>query len=94
MRDILSVALFECRYPITDEPPHRLCGRPTEAFEIEEPYCPEHKALCHRGHGKDARSLEEMIYAIDKSQYRGRTGHAEHTDPVDEELRRANAKAA
>ena len=65
---------------------HGFCGKPTAS--ASEPYCAEHKARCHRGHGKDARSLEEMIYAIDKSQYRGGTKYADHTEPMDVELQR------
>lgn len=68
--------------------PHQFCGEPVVG---KGPYCAAHKKLCHRGMGKDARSLEEMIYAIDKSQYRGRSPYADHTDPVDEELRRSAA---
>lgn len=65
--------------------PHMFCG---EATAAGEPYCPTHKAICHRGHGKDVRSLEEMIYAVDQSQYRGSTGFMDHTDPMDEELKK------
>lgn len=79
--------MFECRYVTTAAPPHDCCGAPTQSENHLEPYCPTHKAICHRGPGKDARSLEEMIYAVDQSQYRGRSPYADHTDPVDEELR-------
>lgn len=68
--------------------PHLFCGEPTIGDGV---YCATHHALCRRGHGKDARSLEEMIYAVDQSQYRGRPPYADHTDPVDEELKRAAA---
>ena len=51
-------------------------------------YCPEHHARCYRGPGKDARSLEEMIYAVDQSQFRGRVNYSEHTDPLDKEVTR------
>ena len=65
--------------------PHLFCGEPTIGDGV---YCAEHHKLCRRGAGKDARSLEEMIYAIDQSQHRGKSPYADHTDPVDEELKR------
>lgn len=66
--------------------PHFFCGEPTTGEG--QPYCATHKKLCHRGPGKDIRALEEMMYAIDQSQYRGTTGFADHTDPMDEELKK------
>lgn len=68
--------------------PHLFCGEPQKAGSC---YCAAHHKVCYRGPGKDARSLEEMIYAIDQSQFRGRTGYAEHTEPLDEDLRRGAA---
>lgn len=65
--------------------PHLFCGEPTIGDGV---YCAEHHKLCRRGPGKDARSLEEMIYAVDQSQYRGKSPYADHTDPIDEELKR------
>lgn len=63
---------------------HGFCGAPTHEGE---PYCAAHKARCYRGPGKDVRSLEEMMYATDQSQYRGRQNYADHTDPVDREIK-------
>lgn len=65
--------------------PHLFCGEPQQAGS---PYCAAHHKLCYRGPGKDARSLEEMIYSIDQSQFRGRVGYADHTEPMDVELRK------
>jgi hypothetical protein len=68
--------------------PHLFCGEPTVKDGV---YCAEHHKLCRRGQGKDARSLEEMIYAVDQSQYRGKSAYADHTDPIDIELRQEKA---
>lgn len=66
--------------------PHLFCGEPTVADGV---YCAKHHALCRRGLGKNERALEEMLYAVDHSQYRGKPPYADHTDPIDEELKRA-----
>jgi hypothetical protein len=69
---------------------HLFCGEPRKA---DSNYCPAHHKLCYRGPGKDARSLEEMMYAIDQSQYRGKPAYADHTDPMDVELARERPAA-
>lgn len=66
--------------------PHMFCGEPV--MDEKHAYCPKHMARCYRGPGKDTRSLEEMIYATDQSQTRTRAPYAEHTDPMDIELKR------
>jgi hypothetical protein len=65
--------------------PHQFCDIPVQPGSV---YCPAHHKRCYRGEGKDPRSLEEMIYSVDQSQHRGRTPYAEHTDPMDEELKK------
>ena len=65
--------------------PHLFCGEVTVG---DGTYCDKHEKICRRGPGKHVRSLEEMIYAVDQSQYRGSTGFADHTDPIDEELKK------
>lgn len=62
---------------------HEFCAEPVKPGSV---YCPLHHKRCYRGPGKDPRSLEEMIYATDQSQFRGRVPYAEHTEPMDEEL--------
>lgn len=77
--------------------PHLFCGAPAIQVRGADgkmacgPYCEAHHKVSYRGKGKDARSLEEMIYSIDHSQYRGRAPYAEHTDPMDEELKKGAA---
>lgn len=70
--------------------PHLFCGAPTKPGSV---YCPTHHKLCYRGPGKHPRSLEEMIYATDQSQYRGKSTYADHTDPIDIELAQGPARA-
>lgn len=62
---------------------HGFCAEPVAPGSN---YCPHHHARCHRGFGKDARSLEEMIYALDQSQFRGRVPYEENTAPIDARL--------
>jgi hypothetical protein len=69
--------------------PHLFCG---EVQRPGSPYCEAHHARCCRGDGKDVRALEEMMYAVDESQFRGSTGYAEHTDPLDEEAKKGKAR--
>lgn len=71
--------------------PHQFCAEPVTADSC---YCAKHHKKSYRGPGKDPRSLEEMIYATDQSQYRGNTPYAEHTDPMDVELSKSGVKAA
>lgn len=91
-----SLGSQACRYGATvgeavlgPSYPHLFCGEPRKSGS---PYCAAHHKICYRGHGKDARSLEEMIYAVDQSQYRGSTGFADHTDPLDEELKKETVR--
>lgn len=65
--------------------PHLFCGEPTIGDGV---YCAEHHKLCRRGDGKDVRSLAAMIDAMEHSVSHRRTPYAEHTDPIDEELKR------
>ena len=68
---------------------HLFCDAPQRAGSS---YCEKHHQVCCRGEGKDARALEEMIYAVDQSQFRGSTGYAEHTDPMDEEVKKGGTQ--
>jgi hypothetical protein len=43
--DIQDLGDDQCRYPCTDGPPHRFCGR---GKVPGLPYCPDHAALCFR----------------------------------------------
>lgn len=70
---------------------HMFCGEPTPPGAVYCDACRTKHRLT-RGPGKDARSLEEMIYATDQSEHRGRAPYAEHTDPMDVELRREMRK--
>jgi hypothetical protein len=76
----------QCKYPLTDSPPHMFCAEPTVAATDKEPYCAVHKKLCSDGPGKHVRSLEEMIYAIDDSVIRT-VVKDEHTLRVDTQLK-------
>lgn len=53
----------QCRFPITDAPPHYFCGERTDGRS----YCPEHDALCHAGQGKPWESLAGMIDAVEQT---------------------------
>jgi hypothetical protein len=78
-KNILTIRAGECRYPVTDEPPHLFCSDPTEGI-----YCDYHSTLCHVGPGKDIAAVEEMIYGVDKSVSRRRpVVDVPHNQPVD-----------
>jgi len=59
-RRIFDLEAGECRYPITDKPPHLFCGR--RAVE-DCPYCPHHRALCYAG--KDDRGMDRLKSEVD-----------------------------
>ncbi len=66
-----------CRYALTDggDAPdmtwqrpnfrHLFCGEPTK--DEKSPYCAAHHKLCYGGHGRDWRSTERMMKAVEQS---------------------------
>jgi hypothetical protein len=41
-----GLKMDQCRFPLTDEPPHLFCAKPCLP---DSPYCPDHHPLCHSG---------------------------------------------
>jgi hypothetical protein len=60
--DLLDLGPAQCRFALTDEPPHRFCGAPTA--HAGEAYCEEHARLCRVGRS-DWRELERMIHGAE-----------------------------
>ena len=55
----------QCKYPLTDAPPHFFCGEAT--VDIKCSYCEEHAAICYGGQGKDWRAVYEMMKGVEKT---------------------------
>lgn len=47
--EIADLQETDCRFPVTEQAPHRFCGR--RALRI---YCAEHLAICNRGYYAEA----------------------------------------
>lgn len=82
---IVDLGRHECRYPLTNGKPHLFCAASTAltAAGAPEPYCPTHKKLCHRGHGKDWQSLAEMMRLTEQT-IRKAAPSEDLATPVDE----------
>jgi hypothetical protein len=87
---LLDLRPAQCRYALTEESPYTFCGKPTA--HRDEPYCAEHKALCHVGRAS-WRALERMIHGEDVT-LAPETDDVERTLCVDEEFREAAAPGA
>jgi hypothetical protein len=87
MVSLLDLEPAQCRYALTDDLPHDFCGKPTA--NAKEPYCPEHKALCHVGRA-GWRALERMIHG-EEVTLAPESEDVERTLGVDEEFREAAA---
>jgi hypothetical protein len=44
---------------------HLFCGEPVK--DEKSPYCAEHHARCHAGFGRDVRSTERMMRAVEQT---------------------------
>lgn len=41
--EVRGLTMDQCRFPVTDEPPHLFCGKPCQE---DSSYCPEHSGIC------------------------------------------------
>lgn len=68
-KTILTIEDGQCRFPVTDAPPHLFCG---EVTALDRVYCDHHHAICNTGFGKNVGDLESMIYSMEKTVARRR----------------------
>ena len=48
-KDLIDLLPDDCRFPVTDLPPHAFCAEPAIPGE---PYCPHHQAICYGTQGR------------------------------------------
>lgn len=60
---LVDLREWNCRYPVTEAPPHLFCGGPCRAGS---PYCEQHHAICYRP-TTCADDLFEMMRVTEKS---------------------------
>lgn len=51
-KDLIDLTPDDCRFPVTDEPPHAFCGNRAISGE---PYCAHHQMVCYNAEGRRQR---------------------------------------